>query len=183
MTGFLQLLVFMLAAVNPAGAAAAVGSPGSRLPRQVLALAWAGAVVALSLAAVLADQILNGLGVEPETFRIAAGVVLMVAGALSVWTGGTAHEGPWEGRGIALFPLALPVLVSPASLASVISYGADRSLAQVVGATAIALSAAGGMIALRAGRYAAAVDGTARVTGALLVAVGTGLIVQGVRAI
>lgn len=183
MTDFLQLLVFFLAAVNPAAAAGAPDPAGRKFSAQILGI---GAVVALVLvggAALLADPILDGLGVEPETFRIGAGVVLLVGGALAVWKGAAPHRGPWEGEGAAFFPLALPVLVTPAALAAAASYGADRGSAETLAAAAIVLAVAVGLLAARAGRFEAAMDGVARISGGVLVIVAAGLIVSGVRAI
>lgn len=182
MTDFLQLCLYLLAAVNPA--AAAIAAPRDRRPGfPVVAL---GAVVAFGLlatAAVLADPFLDGLDVEPETFRVAAGVVLLIGGGLAIWTGGAAHSGPWEGWKAGIFPLAVPVLATPAALAAAISYAADRGPGEAAAAAGVAVFAAGSLFAARAGRFESALDAIARVTGVLLVAVAAGLIVDGVRAI
>ena len=146
----------------------------------------AGGVIALLLlggSAAFADSILDGLGVEPETFRVGAGVVMMMSGALAVWNGGAAHRGPWEGDRAALFPLALPVIATPAAVAAAISYGADRGQAEVLAAIVPVVLVCAGILAMRAGRFEAAADGVARITGGLLVIVAAGLIVSGVRAI
>lgn len=183
MTDFLQLFIYLLVAVNPAAAASAPEPPGRRLNATTLLAGVGLAFVLLSLAAALADAILDGLGVEPETFRVGAGVILLVCGALAVWQGGAPHRGPWEGSSAALFPLGLPVLATPAALAAAVSYGADEGSFETILAAAFALLIAAGAIGLRAGRYQAACDGVARVFGAGLVAVAAGLIVDGVRAI
>ena len=183
MTEFLQLIVFMFAAINPAAAAAAPNPAGSRIELPVLAGGAGLAFAILAGAAALSGPILDALGVEPETFRVGAGVVLLIGGGLSVWNGGAPHRGPWEGRGVALFPLGLPVLATPAAVAASISYGADKGELQTIAAIALVLVAAFALLYARAGRYHAVADGVARVTGALLIAVAAGLIVDGVRAI
>ena len=183
MTDFLQLLVFLVAAVNPAAAAGAPEPAGRVLSPRILG---AGSIIALALvggAALLADPILDGLGVEPETFRVGAGVVLLIGGALAVWNGAAPHRGPWEGERVALFPLGLPVLATPAALAAAVSYGADRGSVETLASAAIALAIAATLLGARAGRFEAATDGVARVTGGVLIAVAAGLIVSGVRAI
>ncbi|MGE3076014.1 MAG: MarC family protein [Dehalococcoidia bacterium] len=181
MTDFLQLLVFMFAAVNPFAAASAPA--GKKLPLEVAGIGVALAVVLVGAAALLSDSILDGLGVEPETFRVGAGVVFLIGGALAAWNGGAAHKGPWEGRSAAVFPLALPVLVTPAVLAAAVTYGVDRGKGEALLAAAICVGIAAALVSLRAGRNGAACDAVARVTGGLLVLVAAGLIVSGVRAI
>lgn len=183
MTEFLQLAFYFFAAVNPAAVAGAPQPRGRALGREVIA---AGALVGLAVLAVaagLANPILDALGVEPETFRVGAGVVLLVSGALAVWQGSSAHQGPWDGRGAALFPLGLPVIATPAAVAAAISYGADDGAAKTVAAAAVIVAVAAALLVARAGRYQAATDAVARTTGAALVAVAAGLIVDGVRAI
>lgn len=183
MTQFLQLAFFFFAAVNPAAAAAAPQPRGRALPSEVIAGGVVFALALLGLAAGLSGSILDALGVEPETFRVGAGVVLLVSGALAVWRGGAAHAGPWDGRGAALFPLGLPVLATPAAVTAAISYGADHGAGKTIGAAAIVVVFSGLLVASRLGRYQAATDAIARLTGAALVAVATGLVVDGVRAI
>ncbi len=181
MTDFLQLLVFMLAAVNPAAAAAAPS--GKKLPIDISGTGLALGVVLVGGAALLSQPILDGLGVEPETFRVGAGVVFLVCGALAAWNGGAPHRGPWEGRSAAIFPLALPVLATPAAFAAAVTYGVDRGEGQTLLAATICVGLAGALVAFRAGRFEAACDGVARLTGGILVVVAAGLIVSGVRAI
>lgn len=171
----------MLAAVNPAAAAAAPA--GKKLSIEISGIGTVLGVVLVGGAALLSGPILDGLGVEPETFRVGAGVVFLICGALAVWSGGATHRGPWEGRSAALFPLALPVLATPAALAAAVTYGADRGEGQALLAALIAVGMAGALIAGRAGRFEAACDAIARLTGGILIFVAVGLIVSGVRAI
>jgi len=182
-TDFLQLALLLVAAVNPAAAAAAPAPPGTLLSPRVLATGAAVALVVLALAALGSDQILDALGVEPETFRVGAGVVLAIGGGLAVFQGGSPHKGPWEGEWAAFFPLALPVLVTPAALAATIVAGADEGAGRAIAAAAIAVGIALGLLWLRAGRSESALDAIARVTGVLLVIMAAGLIVDGVQAI
>lgn len=183
MTEFLQLAFYFFAAVNPAAAAGAPEPRGRALPREVIGGGTAAGLAVIAAAAALSGPILDGLGVEPETFRVGAGVVLLVSGALAVWRGASPHQGPWEGRGVALFPLGLPVLATPAAVAAAISYGADDGASKTIAAAAVIVVAAAGLLGARAGRYQAATDAVARLTGAALVAVAAGLVVDGVRAI
>jgi small neutral amino acid transporter SnatA (MarC family) len=182
-TDFLQLLVFFFAAVNPPAAAAAPEPGGAALPARTLTI---GAAIALALvlgAALLAEPILDGLGVEPETFRVGAGVIFLAQGALVVWLGRAPHAGAWDDRLAGVSPLGLPVLATAPAIAAAVSYGADRGEAETAIAAAIIIASAVALLWGRAGRYNAAVDALARLTGALLVIVAAGLVVSGVRAI
>ncbi len=183
MTDFLQLLVFLFAAVNPAAAAAAVEPKGKALKPAVLGGGAIRALVIVGGAALLAEPILDGLGVEPETFRVGAGVIFLAQGALVVWFGRAPHTGSWDGDGAAVSPLGLPVLATAAAIAAAISYGADRGEGETLAAAALVIALAAGLIAARAGRFEAAADAVARVTGGLLIVVAAGLVVSGVRAI
>lgn len=183
MTEFLQLTVFFFAAINPAAVAGAPKPADRPLPSTVITGGAIIGVAILAVAALLAGRILDGLGVEPETFRVGAGVVLLISGALLVWEGASPHRGRWEGRGAMLFPLALPIVATPAAVACAVSYGADVGAAKTIGAAAIVAALAALALIARLGRYHAATDGVARLTGAALIAVAAGLIVDGVRAI
>lgn len=183
MTDFLQLAVYFIAAVNPAAAAAAPKPDGRQFEAVTL---LAGGAVALGLAglcALMAGPILDSLGIEPETFRVGAGTILLLTGGLALWNGGAPHAGPWDGMRTALFPLAIPVLGTPAVFAGAVSYGADDGAGPTIGALALAIALTVVLLMTRAGRAGAAMDGLARVTGGLLMVVAAGLIVDGVRAI
>ena len=183
MTDFLQLLVFFFAAVNPAAAAAAPEPRGRALRSAVVAGGAALALLLVGGVALLAEPILDGLDVEPETFRVGAGVIFLAQGALVLWFGRAPHTGTWDETGTAVSPLGLPVLATAAAVAAGVTYGADRGEGDTIVAAALVIGLAAGLIALRAGRFEAAVDAGARVTGGLLVVVAAGLIVSGVRAI
>ena len=183
MTDFLQLLVFMFAAVNPFAAAAAPKPAGRRLAPSVVAGGAVAGLVLVGGAALLSSPILDGLGVAPETFRVGAGVVFLVVGASCLWRGGSLYGGSWDGTATAILSLALPVLATPAALAAAVTYGADRGEGETLAAAVIVIGVAAGLVAARIGRFESAVDALARLTGALLIVVAAGLIVSGVRAI
>lgn len=179
MTDYLRLLLVFFAAVNPA--AIAVSARGLRLTPAQAASAGAIAGLVLVVLAFAADTLLDALDVAPESFRIAAGIVMAVAGVAAVWWGGVRAEG--EGWGAALSPLAIPLLLGPAALVAAISYGADEGAGQTL-AAALPIVAVGAAIAARPPRSGAApLKAAARLTGALLVVLAIGLIVDGVRAV
>ncbi len=183
MTDFIQLLVFFFAAVNPAAAAAAPSPKGVALKPAVLAGGTVVALLVVGAAALLAEPILDGLGGEPETFRVGAGVAFVAQGALVVLLGYQPHAGKWVGNEAAVSPLGLPVLATAAAISAAVTYGADEGQGKALAAGAIMVLGAAGLIAARAGRFEGVVDAAARITGALLVVVAAGLVVSGVRAI
>ena len=139
------------------------------------------ATAGVVLAAILADRLLAALDIAPETFRIAAGIVMLAAGAYAVARARVAaapFEDGWRG-GVSL--LAVPLLLGPAVLVAAISYGADEGAGMAATAAIPALLAGGLLTAARPGRWTALADGLARILGTGLVIVAAGLIVEGVR--
>ena len=184
MNGFWLTLLLLVAAVNPATAfAAATAATGALRGRATAALiGFLAAAAALAAAALGADAILDALELEPETFRVSAGIVLAATGVAALVFGPfawPAEEG-WKG---ALFPLAFPLLAGPAALAATVSRASDEGVAGALTAALIAVAIAAGATVVAAGRSRTAADALARLTGALAVALAAGLVVDGVRAV
>lgn len=183
MSDWLRLAFVFLAAVNPAAVALAAWAP-SRPRGRALETAGVGVGVAMAgvgAMALLADRLLAALDVAPETFRIAAGIVMLAAGAYAVARARVAaapFEDGWRGG---VSPLAVPLLLGPAVLVAAISYGADEGAGMAATAAIPALLAGGLLTAARPGRWTALADGLARILGTGLVIVAAGLIVEGVR--
>ena len=79
---------------------------------------WRGGVVLVVLATVFADDLLDALSISPESFRIAAGLVLAVTGIRTLlWPNAVA--GPFAA-----------VLVTPELACVALSFGADESTRQ-----------------------------------------------------
>ncbi len=177
------LIVAYLAAVNPFRARlAAPETPGGRVRPDVLAIAIGALYVLAALGIAVAGRALDGLDVSPETFRIAAGFVLAVAGAwVTVFP--ERHEEPvLPGRAAALVPLLFPVLISPELFALVWSTGADEGAAEVLAALAVALAGLFALGALRKSPAAATVlRGASRLAGVVLVGVALVLVISGIR--
>lgn len=184
-----QLVVFFFAAINPASVALAMAKLSddrdirARWRAPVIAIAIAIAVTVYTAAAFGAERMLDGLDIEPESFRVAAGIVMAAVGVSAIWRGAPDLVGDEVGVRAAVFPLALPLLVSPAGLVAALSYGADDGGGKALGALVVSLAIAGILLIVPPARKMAALDAAARITGALLVAVAAGLVVDGVRAI
>jgi hypothetical protein len=125
-------------------------------------LAGAGVVV---VGAAVADQLLDVLAISPESFRIAAGLVLAAAGLRTiVWP---QPSGPF-----------VAVLVTPELACLAVSFGADDAMVEVLGAAAIALCLVA--IAAVAGPRQP-IGRAAQFLAALQVVVAVALVVSGIR--
>ena len=176
----MRALLAFIAAVNPAAVAVAVG------PRSSRTLVAAAAAVTFALALVAAagsEGVLDALDVTPETFRVAAAVVLGLTGARWLVLGPrpVAVDPPTEGWRAVAVPLLIPVLVTPALAVVSISVGADDGAAVAALGAAIALALA--WVAAVAGGPPLVWSWAARLIGALGVAVALALAVDGVRSV
>jgi len=185
MNDFLRLVVIFFAAVNPAAVAASVlrlehaGDDRLRVRLPVAAAVIAAAVFALACWS--APHLLDWLDIAPESFRVAAGIVMATMGVIVIVFGAITTDTDRIGLGGAAFPLAVPLLAGPAGLMAAVSYSADDGFGKAFGAVAIIVAATAVLLIARLERARPMVGGIARVTGALLVAVAAGLVVSGVR--
>lgn len=182
MTDPLQLLFVMLAAANPATGlrAALPGGPRLRLP--AVAVAMAIAVGAVIVTGAVATSLLDGLDIEQETARIAAGLVVGISGGQAVVLGGPTVRRGIGGWQAGLYPLGIPLALNPAVLVAVVAFSshpdAGEGRTTVLATVSVALTAAA---ALLPARFAGAADGVARLTGAAAVLVAAAMVVSGVR--
>jgi small neutral amino acid transporter SnatA (MarC family) len=170
----------VLAAVNPPAAAIALGVQ----KRQVVmaaaaAITWVFSVVA----AAASEALLDALDVTPETFRVAAGVVLGIVGArwLAFGARPLAIDDASDGWGRLLVPLLVPVLITPQLAMVSISAGADDGTIVVGVAAAISLVLAWAAATTEA--RATVWEAGVRFVGALAIAVALALAVDGIQAI
>jgi hypothetical protein len=152
-----------LAATN-AGRVALAFQADRPQPRSA-ALALLAGFGLVAVAAVFADDLLDGLSISPESFRIAAGLVLGVAGARTlVW--------PHPATG----PFAA-ILVTPELACLAVSFGADEATWKVLAAAAVALPFLVAAVTRPRGPMALA----AQFLAALQLVVAVALIVSGIR--
>jgi len=185
MTEFLRMAVTFFAAINPAAVALGFALRDGAPPReQRLVPVGVGAAIAallVGLAAVCAQPVLDFLQIEPETFRVAAGVVMAGMGVLALWSWRAGPATLPDGWQSGLYPLGMPLLAGPAGLMAAVSYGADKGagLAFAAALPALAVSAVLATVAGRRLRFVMMI--LAPLTGAVLIAMAAGLIVSGVR--
>lgn len=190
MSEFVRIAVILLLAINAPAVA-------GRLPQAVLkasvgrraALLGLAFVIVTGVTALLAainEPLLDGLEVEPETFRVSAGLVALLGGArLLLAPRRRAASAP--GWFAAVIPLAFPLLLTPEMAALTVSYAADDGVSRTIGALVVATVASWALATVLSGRndawHTTLISGTARFAGAIVAVAGVGLIVDGVRAI
>lgn len=182
MTDWLRLCVVMVAVVNPARLWTAL--PDDTRPARVRATALAAALVLAFLlgAAALSGPLLDALDVSAPTWRIATGLIVAGAGARDLVWRPPLGEPALEGWRVALVPLAFPLLASPQLTLLALSSGADHGVLEAATAAAVGLG-----LVVAASTYRSRDRATVRtlvaagrVVGSLAVAVGLGLVVDGV---
>jgi hypothetical protein len=118
------MLVAFIATTN--AGRVALACRGARPAPRTLALALAAGFALVAVGALVADDLLDALSISPESFRIAAGLVLAAAGLRTiVWP---QPSGPFAA-----------ILITPSLACLAISFGADEAAGAVLGAAAIAL--------------------------------------------
>jgi multiple antibiotic resistance protein len=130
---FLKFAAALFAIMNPFGNIAiflSVTADRDHAQRGRIALMTAAAVlVTLAVAAVLGQQILDLFGISVGAFRIAGGLIILIL-ALSMLHAqpSTVHHSSAEEQegkdkdNPAIFPLAIPIIAGPGSMATVILY-------------------------------------------------------------
>ena len=175
-------LIALLAALNPARAA--FGIPRRRGSPSALELAALGGLIgglAAVVAAALGGPLLDWLDVSEPSFRIAAGAVAVVGGAVDLFRRPPSPEPSLAGWRAALVPVAVPLVARPILLVMALSAGADRSVLVAAGSMAIAVALLSGLTAwwTTEGPRGRILAWAARLLAAALVACGVVLGVDG----
>jgi small neutral amino acid transporter SnatA (MarC family) len=170
----MSALAAFLVAVNPPAIAAALAASVTMRAITISALLSAALVF---VTAGLSEPVLDLLDVSPPTFRLAAGVVLAIAGVRWVALGArpTVDGAP---RAAAL----LPVFLTPQLVAIALTTGVDDGVATAAVAGAAALVVAVLATCWR-GRGLVWWSWAARLVGVGGVAVGLSLVVDGVKTV
>ena len=165
---FASAFVTFFVVIDPPGCApifAGLTAGATPAHRRAMALRAVGvAAVILTVFALFGEKLLHGLGIELASFRIAGGVMLFLIALEMVFEKRTqrredraAKVTPEEAEDVSVFPMAMPMIAGPGSIASVMllmarNDGLERSLI-VLGAmglnlllTLAALLAAGGLM-------------------------------------
>jgi small neutral amino acid transporter SnatA (MarC family) len=171
---FAFLLLALVASVNPCRVRLV-------LPERRAAVAL-GALLALGSGAAVAavgGPLLDALDISPETFRLAAAVVLALEGARALLLARPAREPELGGLGAALVPVLFPLLLTPGVVILALTAGGD----DIVGKAVVALALAFALAVLatwipRGERTDALLAAGGRLFGAAEIAVGIALAVD-----
>jgi len=179
----LLLLVAFVAAVNPPRSRLALPDQGAGRPRPlVVVIGSVGAVAVIAGLAGASAPVLDAVEVTPETFRIAAGLVAVLAGGWAFVFPLPTSEPPLRGWRAGIWPVAYPLILAPEVLLLAIAGGTQNG---AVGTTAAAVSAiaALGLLGLVPDRGTAprVLAAAGRVLAGLLVVVGIFLMIDGIR--
>lgn len=177
------MLVAYLATLNPMRTRLGVPEHTDGKARMgLLASGAAVGVVALVALAAVAQSLLDALEISPETFRIAAGLVLVVVAVRMLFVSVPPAEPIPDGARAALWPVAYPRVISPETITLVLttaaSDGVGAMLPGLVGATGVLVA----LGVIRTGSLSERIlANLGRVLAVALVLVGIWLALQGVR--
>lgn len=182
MNGILLGIAY-LAAVNPLRTR--LGLPEHEGGRAKMGVLVMGALLALGGVLALAggsQSLLEALEVSPETFRLAAGIVISVAAMVTLARPRPADEPEAEGWMAAVWPVFYPRLLAVEVVALALTTGTKEGVAATLAAAGVAF---GLTIALGAIRRTGFADRvllhTGRLVVVLLVIVAVFLMVDGIR--
>ncbi|MGZ5387946.1 MAG: hypothetical protein ACXWGS_11065 [Solirubrobacterales bacterium] len=140
------VLVLLL---NPARAALGVPRAG-RSRRSIIGVCAAGAAIggaAVCAAAAAGGPLLDALDVSEPSFRIAAGIVAALGGAIDLVRRPPPPEPALAGWRAALIPVAIPLVARPALLVVGLGAGADQGVLVSAGAMATGIALLTGLVA------------------------------------
>ena len=197
---YLSALVTFFVVIDPLGCApifaglTAGASAANRRGQAIRAVGIASGI--LLVFAVFGEDLLRGLGIELASFRIAGGIMLFLIALEMVFERRTQRREDraakvaeaHEAEDVSVFPMAMPMIAGPGSIASVMLLSARHpglerhlvvlaAMATILAATLLALLAAG-PIMRRLGRRIEAV--ITRLLGVLLAALAVQFVIDGV---
>jgi small neutral amino acid transporter SnatA (MarC family) len=176
--------VGLFAVIAAPGALAAFASLseialGPRL--RLVAAATLAAFAGLALIAAVDGPLLDWLDISPESFQVAAGVVMLPLAGRLLWTGET-----WAPRAASPAVKAWSLLSGPVPTVLILSYSARFGLATALGAAAIALGASAALLMVSgwlSARLGAGLGLLGRFNGALIAVMAIELMVDGVQSV
>ncbi len=197
---FISAFITFFVVIDPPGCAPIyAGLTSGALPHQRRAMAIRAVGVAaliLLVFALFGEKLLKGLGIELASFRIAGGIMLFLIALEMVFEKRTqrredraAKVTPQESEDVSIFPMAMPMIAGPGSIASVMllmarNDGLERSAVVMLalGAnlvlTLVALLAAGPLMRLLGHKIEAVIT---RLLGVLLAALAVQFVIDGLQ--
>ena len=197
---FISAFITFFVVIDPPGCApiyAGLTSGASPHQRRAMAIRAVGvAALILLVFALFGEKLLKGLGIELASFRIAGGIMLFLIALEMVFEKRTqrredraAKVTPQESEDVSIFPMAMPMIAGPGSIASVMllmarNDGLERSAVVMLalGAnlvlTLVALLAAGPLMRLLGHKIEAVIT---RLLGVLLAALAVQFVIDGLQ--
>ncbi len=198
---YLSALVTFFVVIDPPGCApiyAGLTTGASPAHRRSMAIrAVFVAAIILFVFAAVGEAILHALGVSLSAFRIAGGIMLFLIALEMVFEKRTERRedraakvaSTPEVEDVSIFPMAMPMIAGPGSIASVMlmmsrNHGIERvaavlgALATILALTLVALLAAGPLMKLLGARIEAVIT---RILGVLLGALAVQFVIDGIR--
>lgn len=198
---YVSALITFFVVIDPPGCApiyaglTAGASPQHRRAMAVRAVLYASAI--LLVFALFGEDLLRGLGIELASFRIAGGIMLFLIALEMVFEKRTQRRedraaevaARGETEDVSVFPMAMPMIAGPGSIASIMllmaqNEGLQRSLvvlaalATILLLTLVALLAAGPIMRFLGARIEAVIT---RLLGVLLAALAVQFVVDGLQ--
>jgi len=198
---FVSSFITFFVVIDPPGCApiyAGLSSGASPLQRRAMAIRAVGVASAiLFVFALFGEKLLHGLGISLASFRIAGGIMLFLIALEMVFEKRTQRRedraaevaADPEADDVSIFPMAMPMIAGPGSIATVMllmarSTGVQATLV-VLGAmvtilllTLVALLAAGPLMRLLGTRIEAVIT---RLLGVLLAALAVQFVMDGLQ--
>ncbi|HVF92796.1 MAG TPA: MarC family protein [Sphingomonas sp.] len=198
---FVSSLITFFVVIDPPGCApiyAGLSAGASPADRRAMALRAVGVAAAILLVfALFGEDLLRGLGISLASFRIAGGIMLFLIALEMVFEKRTQRredraqkvaEDP-EVDDVSIFPMAMPMIAGPGSIASVMllmarNDGLDRTLvvlaalAVILLLTLVALLLAAPMMRLLGTKIEAVIT---RLLGVLLAALAVQFVIDGLQ--
>ncbi len=204
---FLSAFVTFFLVIDPPGCApifAGLTRGGSAAHRRAMALRSTGIAAAiLALFALVGEPLLRALGISLDAFRVAGGIMVFLIALEMVFEKRTerdehrveeinrraAEQHRAEPEDISVFPMGIPMIAGPGSIAAVMlvtsrAHGAAlpvvlAALVAVLVLTAAALLAAGPLMRVLGDKLEAMIT---RVLGVLLAALAAQFVIDGIKA-
>ena len=200
---FLSAFVTLFVVIDPPGCApiyAGLTSGASRAQARSMAIrATFIASIILLIFALFGEQLLAGLHIELDSFRIAGGIMLFLIALDMVFEKRTERrearaekvKATPEIEDVSVFPMAMPMIAGPGSIATMMllmsrSQGTEQTLAvlaalaAVLVLTLLALIAAGPLMKLLGASVEAVIT---RLLGVLLAALAAQYVIDGLKAV
>jgi multiple antibiotic resistance protein len=204
---FLSAFITLFVVIDPPGCAPIyAGLVKGAANRQMVGMALRACFIATIILVVFAlfgENLLGALHIELNSFRIAGGIMLFVIALDMVFEKRTQrreeraekvraeHAGTPEVEDVSVFPMAMPMIAGPGSIATVMlltsrAQGTEQTLvvlaalAAVMVLTFLSLAAAGPLMKLLGARVEAVIT---RLLGVLLAALAAQYVIDGIKAV